>query len=292
MKAKKYVTCTALLTAAMALAGCFGNTATPGQTGNTDNTAEQAIKIEDIAWNVEEGIVDGDRFVLLDYTNNTPYTITGFELTFTEKPDITEEEKTTFYTDIQTDFDLSDENIEELKSGPISMHADSEEIVDAGETLTNVNCYYFAGIYYLKNINHYNLVVPDIATIKYIDGEDIHTVYYDYNSKKYSEESDTEPAYQWSQTDLGNLLPKPDAQVVETNYDYEDSFSFEALDFSLEQFNAYVEECKGLGFTVEPQIYEGSYTANNADGINIHLYFNESHHSLNADISMPEPEGE
>ncbi len=35
--------------------------------------------------NVDEGIADGERCVLLDYTNNTNYTITDFELTFKEK---------------------------------------------------------------------------------------------------------------------------------------------------------------------------------------------------------------
>ena len=42
---------------------------------------------------VKQGIVDGDRYALLDYTNNTPYTITHFELTFEEKDDLKEEDK-------------------------------------------------------------------------------------------------------------------------------------------------------------------------------------------------------
>ena len=46
---------------------------------------QRKINIKDIAWNVDEGIADGERCVLLDYTNNTNYTITDFELTFKEK---------------------------------------------------------------------------------------------------------------------------------------------------------------------------------------------------------------
>ena len=290
MQTQKIISRCTLLATALCLVGCSNNSTTTDNPGNPTSNETNAIKIEDIAWNVEEGIVDGDRFVLLDYTNNTPYTITGFELTFTEKPDITEEEKTTFYTEIQTDFELSDEDIEDLKSQPISMHAESDVLVDAIQSITNVNCYYFAGIYYLKNINHYNLVVPDIATIRYIDGDNIHTVYYDYNSKKYSEEADTEPAYQWSQTDLGNMVPKPDAKVVETNYDNENAFSFNVLGFTSEKFNAYVEECKGLGFTVDPNISDGFYSADNAEGYNVRVNCYDYDHYMGVSISMPDTE--
>lgn len=66
-----------------------------------DNSTKEEINIEDIVWNVDEGIVDGKRYILLDYTNNTPYTIAGFDITFKEKSDITEEEKSTFYSEFQ-----------------------------------------------------------------------------------------------------------------------------------------------------------------------------------------------
>mgnify|MGYP005610703415 FL=1 len=37
---------------------------------------DETIKIEDIDWNVDEGIVDGERFVLMEYTNNSPLDLT------------------------------------------------------------------------------------------------------------------------------------------------------------------------------------------------------------------------
>ena len=58
------------------------------ETGN-NSSAKDNIKIEDISWNVDEGIVDGERYILLSYINNTKYTIAGFEIQFTEKSDIT-----------------------------------------------------------------------------------------------------------------------------------------------------------------------------------------------------------
>ncbi len=257
------------------------------EASESENTSKAEFNIEDINWEVDEGIVDGKRCVLLSYTNNSSYMIAGFEITFQERSGLTEEEKETFYTDIQEMFEASDEEIEELKEYPISMHAETERITDAGESVTSVNCYYYTGYYYLKDINHYRLVEPDIATVRYVDKDKIHTVYYDYNSGKYSVESETEAAYQWTQTDLGNKIPKPDAKVLGSSLDTEELFMFDAYGMSLEQFNAYVEECKSMGYTVEANGYEGFYSADDAEGYNIYMYYEEDDFALSGTVEAP-----
>ena len=81
---------------------CFSGCGSSETTNNPGgSTTKEKINIEDISWKVDEGIVDGDRYVLLNYTNNTQYTITNFELTFKEKTSVTEEEKANFYSDIR-----------------------------------------------------------------------------------------------------------------------------------------------------------------------------------------------
>lgn len=257
-----------------------------------ENTAKTEIDIKDIAWDVDEGIVDGTRCVLFSYTNNSHYTITDFEITFKEKSDITEEDKQTFYSDIQEKFEASDEEIEELKEYPISMHAETEKIVNAGESVTNVNCYYYTGYYCLEDINHYLLVEPDIATIKYVHEGNIYTVYYDYNSGKYSAESETVVAYQWSQTELGSKIPKPSVEIVQSSLDTEEYFTFDAYGMSLELFNAYVEECKDMGYTVDPSSHEGFYSANDSAGYNIYLSYNKDDNVLSGSVDSPDNEYE
>lgn len=288
-KVKIFTTLAVVLCMAVCFAGC-GSSETTNNSGGS--TAKEKINIKDISWKVDEGIVDGDRYVLLNYTNNTKYTITNFELTFKEKPGVTEEEKAKFYSDIQENFEMNDEDLEELKNQPISMHVETDRVVDSGESVSHVNCYYYSGIFYLKEINHYNLVEPDIATIKYIDEDKIFTVYYDYGSKKYSAESETEIAYQWSQTELGSKIPKPDVKVVESGRDDEIIFMFDAYGLSLEQFNAYVEECKELGYTIEPGSFEGFYSADNTEGYNVYLYYDEKDYSMSGTISAPETKSE
>ena len=121
----------------------------------------------------------------------------------------------------------------DIKSRPISMHAETDRVVNPSESASNINCYYYGGSFYLKDINHYNVVEPDIATIKYIDEGKILTAYYDYSSKKYSAKAETEIAYQWSQIDLGSKIPKLDVKVVESDRDDEIIFMFDAYGLSL-----------------------------------------------------------
>ena len=83
-----------------------------------------------IDWKVKQGIVDGDRYALLDYTNNTPYTITHFELTFEEKDDLKDEDKEKFYKHIKDVVNADDEGMEEIKNKKIEFYAKSNRIVN------------------------------------------------------------------------------------------------------------------------------------------------------------------
>ena len=124
-KVKIFAAFAVIFSMIMCFAGCGSNETNSGAT-------KGKINIEDIAWNIDEGIVDGDRYVLLSYTNNTEYTITDFKITFKEKAGITEEEKSDFCADIQSDFEASDEDMEEVRSRPISMHAEANRVLNPG----------------------------------------------------------------------------------------------------------------------------------------------------------------
>lgn len=284
--------CVALL--GLCTVGCGSNTSSEKSNTekhisvSTEEKEEKSLKIEDLVWSVDEGVVDGDRFVLLELVNNSPYTITNFEITFKEKKDLSQEDKDSFYSDVQEKFEFSDDDIKELKEKEISMHADSDRVIEPGESIKNVNCYYFGGSYYLKNLEHYKLVEPDIATIKYIDSDQIHTIYYDFTSKKYSYEEKTDVAYQWTKTELGNKVPKPDVKVLEAGRDDEMIFMFDAYGISLDQFNSYVDECKNLGYTVDESSFEGFYSADNEEGYNVYLYYDEDDESMSGTVKSPE----
>ena len=259
-----------------------------------DQNSQQSDSIEigniDIDWNIDEGIIEGERQALLHYTNNSEYTISGFELTFKEQQGITDEKKEKFLTDIKEKLEFSDEEIAELKKEDISIHAKTEKLVEPGESVKIASCFYYEddGYSYVKDIEHYNLVEPDIATIRYINHDKIYTTYYDFASEKYSNEEETKVAYQWSKTDINTKIAKPEVKVVEVGIDDESSFSFEAFGMSIDQFSAYVDQCIELGFTLDASSHEEFYTADNTEGYNVYLSYNNEDDMMHANITAPE----
>ena len=290
MNKKKRIS--AILAVVLCIAACFAGCGNSNNSGsNQGNTAEKSkLKIDDIVWSVDEGISNGERYVLLSYTNNTPYTITEFEITFTEKSTASEEEKNAFLSDIQKLFEADEEEMADLRSRPVEMYARTDRIAEPGASVSNANCYYYQGYFYVKSINHYNLVEPDIATVKYVDENNIHTAYYDFNSKKFTEDTETEAAYQWSQTALSSKIPKPDAKVVKKHIDNENGFNFDVCGWNREQFNAYTQSCKDLGYTDESGGFEDVYYAFNAEGYKIYLSYDEDSQTLSANVDAPEAE--
>lgn len=281
-----------ILVMVMFFTGCGNQTTTGG--ANNETLKRGSINIEDIDWSVGEGVVDGRRYILLDYTNNSKYTLLGFRLTFSERSDLTEEEKVALEeekaalaSEIQDEFEVSDDEVKLIKEEALYMHAEIEKVVDPGETVENVHCYYYDGFRYLRHINRYNYVEPDIATIRYLDGEQIYTVYYDFVSKKYTTEEEVVNAYYWTQTDLGDKIPKPEDKIVIEDADYESNFRFKTYGYSLEDFNAYVEECEALGYTVDTYSHEGYYSAYDAEGYHVIVSYDEVEDSLSCDINAP-----
>lgn len=260
-------------------------TGASGDGQETTANEKNKLKIKDIAWTVEESVVDGKRYAVLNLTNNTKYVITEFDIEFKEKSDITEEEKNAFYNDAKTMFDIGDEDLEELKAQEISMHVDSDRVINPGDSVSNIRCLYYSGFHYVTNFNHYHLVTPDIATIKYVDNGLIYTTYYDFNSKKFSTDSDTEVALYWTKNNIGNLIPKPDSSVVKKHIDDEYMFMFDAFEVSLDQFNSYVDKCKNLGYVINSSGFEGYYSADSDKGYNIHLSYDGESLSMGVTVS-------
>ena len=94
-------------------------------------------------------------------------------------------------------------------------------------------------------------------------------------------------AYQWSKTELGNKIPKLDAEVVDIIRDDKTKFTFEAYGLSRDQFNTYVEECKKRGYNVDLSYVDGFFSANSKEGYNIKAVYDEDDHSITAAINSP-----
>ena len=283
-----------ILSLSLCLSGCGAESDSSAEEEDTASVTSP-FQIEDIDWAVEEGIDEGERCPLLHYTNNSEYTVVEFELQFKEKDGITEEEKGKYCNDIKKllSIDESDpddaEDLEELKTDDIELYAKSEQIVKAGETVSGIHCRYYKGNYSVKDMNHYALVAPDIATIRYIDDEKVFTVYYDYSAQNYSIDNKTEPAYYWTEFGLEKAIPKPKADYVKDGgWDDSTCFIFDVCGWTPEDYNSYVKQCKEYGFTVDIDECEGYFTADSANGYSIDLFYDEEDFIMSGTVSREE----
>lgn len=249
----------------------------------------KGVKIEDIDWKIYEGVVDGERYVLASLKNNSNYDICEFEIKFKEKENLSNNDKAAFYSDISEKLELDSDEKKELEDQTISMRCENEIPVSSGDTIDSMYCYYYDGSYFVKDIKHYDLVEPDIATIKYIDGEKISTEYYDFVSGEYSFEEEQDVAYYWTETELGKKIPKPNVKIVKVGgRDDDDMFIFHAYGMTLEQFNEYVDSCKAMGYTENETSHEGFYTADDAEGYNVYLFYKDYNCVMDATFQVPE----
>ena len=274
-----------LMSMIVMIGGCKSNNVDTKK--NSDIESSSKINIDKISWNVKQGIADGERYALLDYKNNTAYTITHFELTFKEKDNLKSEDKEKFYDYIRDTLGADEDDIKELKKKKISFKMESDRFLKKNKSIKNQKICY--GIFYVKDASYVDLTEPDTATIEYINDNKIYTVYYDYQSKEYTEEESIEEAQYWTRGIFKDKLPKPKASVIKKDYfDDEDEFSFEAYELTLDDYYNYVEECKNMGYTLDIDSYDGYYNAKNSEGYEIDIEYDEKDHKLSVSIYSPD----
>ncbi|MBQ0035371.1 MAG: hypothetical protein KBT35_00460 [Firmicutes bacterium] len=148
------------------------------------------LDFNDIAWEAYYGVEDNKRYMLMDIENNSNFVIVDISFTYTEKEDITDEERTTYIKDLAELVNMSVEELHERHYDRVEVSAYYENEINPGDSITT-HFYYLHGMYYLMDEDKFNLCVPDYVEIKYIvDGNEVHTTYYDFrtNEQRYSNE--------------------------------------------------------------------------------------------------------
>lgn len=236
---------------------------------NEPFSPKEAIKIEEIDWKINESIMDGEKFISLDYTNNSEYTILDVEIEFKQKEDVTDEQLGVF--DKLKEYWSWDE--EDVKNVYILGY--NRKCAEPGETVSD-SPLVINGTYILaESMEQVDIMEPNMVTIAFIgkDGKG-YTIYYDYKSNTYGESSyGATDLHQWSESEISGLLPKAEFKAVNVSSDEEDRFFFYAYGVSIEEFNAYVDEIKEKGFT-DVQFESGtSYRALNSDNIEANITY-------------------
>jgi hypothetical protein len=148
------------------------------------------VNIDNVQWEVKMGInyLD-DRAVMVEFNNNTEYTITELALEFKMKENIGQEKLNNFYSHLKKEYNLSEDDVKELRETGISMNSHvflgEDEYIEKGQKVEETLLY---GIKFIRTLDYYDLFEPEMYRIEYIDelGEE-HTTYYDYLNNTYTE---------------------------------------------------------------------------------------------------------
>lgn len=231
------VICASILSIA---AGCgsTGQSATNKPVGEQakNTSSNEEITIEQLPWNVEEGIDNGDRRVMVSFTNNTNRDITEFEVDYSLKADITDEQ-------IAQAFEGTASGVTPEDVRNTSLNCTIRSMTGQGESATGF-CDY--GAWYMTSIAQLDLAEPDILTVQYVntDSNTLDTVYYDFNSKKMNKGGDSAPLSSWPENSpRASMIPQPKSTLISDLLDSEDQLRFDILGFSYEDFQQYTNEC-------------------------------------------------
>lgn len=93
---------------------------------------------------------------------------------------------------------------------------------------------------------------------------------------------------EWPTTDLATMLPKPSSDKGEVHTNSDETFWADVNEFSQSDFDAYVEQCKEKGFTVEASNDGLGFEAYSENGAHLRLTYLESSEemSINLDAAV------
>lgn len=250
----------------VALVGCGGGAAGSSQPGNPSPPEEagaltdDTIKVDQIDYEAEPGVEDGMRRVQFSYTNNSNYTVAGIKLDMVLREDVEDEEIEDAFGDLIESGTLSVDDIRDW-----GMTCENTFAVEPGQASSRKTP--LVGIVYVTDIAQYELMEPDMLTIRFLVDGTMHEEYYDYRSSSYTLSSDAIDTTQWGSSELSTVLPRPEGGLVTNVDDGEDRFTFDVSGMISEEFGAYVELVREAGFTVNVAQTDTTYYADSEDGL-------------------------
>lgn len=97
--------------------------------------------------------------------------------------------------------------------------------------------------------------------------------------------------FSWSDIVLGTMLPEPESHIGEIIGNTDESLFIYVYKTSAGDYNEYVDACKEKGFTVEADQSDTSYSAYNADGYELSMFYDESKEVMDISVDAAEQYG-
>lgn len=229
---KRFVLLFMSLIMALSFSGCDSSSF------QKDFSAKDALKIEDIDWNIVESTLDGQSIVSFNYKNKTKYTILDVEMKFVQKEGTTKIDRSVFDDLKKSDY-WTDEKISE-----IYIMGYNRKCAKPGESVGDSPCNINGTYTLVSDIDQFDVMEPDSVEIAFIGKDGLcYTVYYDYKSQTFSESTlGGKNIHEWSESELSKKLPKEKFTAVVVTTDKDDCFSFKAYDISRNDFENYIEQ--------------------------------------------------
>lgn len=244
----------------LALSGCSEGTSTGGAASvDSEGVPNDAVKVEQIDYEVVPGIEDGNRRALFRYTNESDYTVVEVSLRLTVPDDVDDAEIGSTFDNLVSEDILTAEEIREM-----GMTCESTYAVEPGETSGDRAP--LVGVWYVTGVDQFELMEPDMATIRFLVDGMMYEEYYDYRTGSYSLSGDVVDTGQWGSGELCDAVPRPEGALVTAVRNSETQYSFDVVSMSAADFDAYVERCREAGYTEGVAETDSTFYADTADG--------------------------
>ena len=96
--------------------------------------------------------------------------------------------------------------------------------------------------------------------------------------------------FTWPSSEAAAQLPVPESTVGEISLEKDDYFSVDIAEISKEQYDAYVEQCKSKGFTLDYSNAGSYYTANSEAGYHLYVSYDERDGIMDLSVSKIDDE--
>lgn len=224
----------------------------------------------------------------LRYANESDYPIVSLRIRFTQRDDVTDEQRAVFDSMYAED----SSHIPPISADELYVDALNQHFSAPGEEVDPWACELSYSLTSLT-MAQFELMRPDMALIRFI-GEDggIYSESYDFLNDSYElQDGNTErtiSSEDWPTGELPEMMPQMNAAAITVERDEADSFEVLAYGATEDDFLAYVEQCKSEGFNNVVDSNSMNYMLQNDEGYSIEVTYYKRYDYFYSVIVPPE----
>ena len=256
------------------------------ETEFSKNLKVSDLSINDFAFETNRIKKYGDDYYVTTLTNNSDYSIIAFQLEYELKEGVDDAELNVYkgFMKEHADWIDSDDVTE------VILRATGEKLTRTGDSIEKAPLYSGYGSwswYDVPNKSQYELMEPKELQIAIIGKDDVlYLAYYNFEDAEWILDEMTVQLNTWPSTALAEEISKPncDYMLLTSDIDSEEYINFTAYEITENKFNDYVQTMKDNGFVINIAEISGFYSAENDNGYNLSISYEEDKEIMQVDI--------